>query len=48
MWRRGHLHWLHMRTKFHEDPQIGSEVIIGRHADRQVGELVILLSFLEK
>jgi hypothetical protein len=33
---RGHLEWQYPRTKFHENPLIGSKVISGGHTDRLV------------
>jgi hypothetical protein len=45
MWRRGHLQWHHLRTKFHENPPTGSKVFSG---DIQTAsDLISLLSFLE-
>jgi hypothetical protein len=34
-------------TKFHENLPSGSEVISGGHTDRQTGDMINLLSFLE-
>jgi hypothetical protein len=42
---RGPLEWQHLPTKYHED--LPQAVIGGRHTDRQAGDLIILLSFLE-
>jgi hypothetical protein len=52
MWRRGHLEWQHLRTKFHENPLIGSKFVSGgnRQTDthRQKGWwLISSLSFFE-
>jgi hypothetical protein len=47
MWHPGHLQWHHPSTKFHENPPIGSEVISGGHTDRQAGDFISLLPFLE-
>jgi hypothetical protein len=44
---RGPLEWHYLRTKFHETVPSGSEVISGGHKDRQTGDLISLLSFLE-
>jgi hypothetical protein len=44
---RGPLEWHCLRTKFHENLPRGSEVISGEHIDRQTGDLISLLSFLE-
>jgi hypothetical protein len=38
-WRRGHLQWYHLPTKFHENSPIGSKVISGIHT--QTNRLVI-------
>jgi hypothetical protein len=55
MWLRGRLQWHHLPTKSHENPPVGSKVISGGHTgarahtrtDRQAGDLISLLSFLE-
>jgi hypothetical protein len=41
------LEWHYLCTKFHENLPSGSEVISGGHTDRQTGDLISLLSFLE-
>jgi hypothetical protein len=47
MWHRGHLQWHHLPTKYHENPQIGSEVISGGYTERQAGDLISPLSVFE-
>jgi len=51
MWRRGHLEWHHLTAKIHENPPVDPNVINGTHThthtDRQGGDLISLLSFLE-
>jgi hypothetical protein len=37
----------YLRTRFHENLPIGTEVISGGHTGRQTGDLISLLSFLE-
>jgi hypothetical protein len=44
---RGPLEWHYLPTKYHENLPSGSKVISGRHTDRQIGDLISLLSFLE-
>jgi hypothetical protein len=53
-WYGGYLQWHHLPTKFHENQPIGSKVIRGgthrhtnKHTDRQAGDFISLLSFLE-
>jgi hypothetical protein len=49
--QRGPLEWHYLHTKFHENLQSGSEVVSGGHTDRQTdrqtGDLISVLSFLE-
>jgi hypothetical protein len=48
VWRRGHLQWHNVPTKFHKNLEIGSKVIRGdTQTDRQTGDL-ISLTFLFK
>jgi hypothetical protein len=48
---RGHLEWHYLYNTFHENLPSGSKVISGGHTDRQTdrqtGDLISLLSFLE-
>jgi hypothetical protein len=48
---RGPLEWLYLCIKFNDNTRRGSEIISGRHTDRQTdrqtGDLIRLLSFLE-
>jgi hypothetical protein len=44
---RGPLEWHYLRTKFPENLPRGSEVISRGQIDRQTGDLISLLSFLE-
>jgi hypothetical protein len=44
---RGPLEWNYVCTKFHEYLPRGSKIITGGHTDRQTGDLISLLSFLE-
>jgi hypothetical protein len=43
---RGLLEWYYLRTKFHENPPSGSEVISGRNTDRQTGWAEDFISLL--
>jgi hypothetical protein len=43
----GPLEWHYINTKFHENLPSGSEVISGGPTDRQIGDLISLLSFLK-
>jgi hypothetical protein len=44
---RGSLEWYYLRTKFYENLPSYSEVISWVHIERQTGDLISLLSFLE-
>jgi hypothetical protein len=44
---RGPLERYYVHTKFHENLLSSSKVIIGGHTERQTGDLISLLLFLE-
>jgi hypothetical protein len=44
---RGPIDWHHFPTKHHENLQSCSKVVSGGQRDRQTGELISLLYFLE-
>jgi hypothetical protein len=44
---RGPLKWHYLLTIFHENLPSGSKVISGGQTDRETGDLISLLSFLE-
>jgi hypothetical protein len=45
-WRRGHLQWHDLRTEFHKNLAVGSEVDRGdRHTDRMVISLAYFFPF---